>query len=199
MATPTTQSRETRLWLIRHGETAWSADGRHTGRTDVPLTSTGQRQARALAASLVGVSFTRVLTSPLQRAAETCRLAGYGDRAEGCEALMEWDYGDYEGLTTDQVRETRPDWLIWSGAVPGGETLGHVAERADRVIDALVDCAGDIALFAHGHLLRILAARWLGLPPDHGRLFILDAGSISRLGHEHHLRAIAAWNQAPAV
>ncbi|HSE94614.1 MAG TPA: histidine phosphatase family protein [Methylomirabilota bacterium] len=155
------------LWLIRHGETAWSASGRHTGRTDVPLTAAGERQAEALGRHLRagGETFATVLTSPLTRARETCRLAGYAAVAQVVDDLREWDYGDYEGRTTAEIRTDRPGWTIWAGPVPGGETVEAVGRRASRVIDRAVAASGAVALFAHGHVLRVLAACWLGLPP----------------------------------
>lgn len=185
------------LWLIRHGETDWSANGQHTGRTDVALNDKGRREAAGLRQPLASHRFVRVLASPLQRAAETCRLAGFGDAAEPWDDLMEWDYGDYEGMTTDEVRKHRAGWLIWNEGVPNGETVEQVGQRADRVISALADTNGAVALFGHGHMLRILAARWLGLPPESGRLLTLDSGSISWLGYEHQLPALRRWNVTP--
>jgi broad specificity phosphatase PhoE len=183
------------LWLVRHGETEWSAGGRHTGRTDLPLTEEGRRQAERLRERLARKSFALVLSSPLVRAAETCRIAGYGDVAEVDHDLREWDYGDYEGLTTTQIRRKVSGWTIWTGDPPGGETIGQVAERARRVIGRAGDVKGDVALFAHGHLLRILSACWLGLPPDDGRLFALGTASVSILGHEHDTPVISLWNE----
>ncbi|MGA7799628.1 MAG: histidine phosphatase family protein [Gammaproteobacteria bacterium] len=182
------------LWLIRHGQTEWSATGQHTGRTDIPLNEEGRREAKQLRHRLAAWRFTRVITSPLQRAAETCRLAGYGDGAELWNDLVEWDYGDYEGITTEQVQSERPGWIIWNGGVPNGETAAHVGRRADAVIAALADTEGHVALFGHGHMLRILAARWLGLPPENGRLLALDAASVSWLGYEHGLPVVRQWN-----
>ena len=187
------------LWLIRHGETEWSATGQHTGRTDIALNEEGRREARRLGDRLAKCRFTRVITSPLQRAAETCRLAGYGDGAEPWDDLVEWDYGDYEGITTEQVQADHPGWIIWNDGVPNGETAAEVGRRADRVISALADTDGHVALFGHGHMLRILAARWLGLAPENGRLLAMDAGSISWLGYEHDLTVVQQWNlTAPA-
>lgn len=180
--------------LARHGETDWSRAGRHTGRTDVPLTQTGRRQAELLRAPLARRSFTRVLTSPLERAAETCRLAGLGDRAERREALVEWDYGELEGLTTPQIRERRPGWRLWRDGCPGGESPADVAARVDPLVEELSDLRGDAALFAHGHLLRVLAARWLGLPPGDGGLLVLSTGTLSTLGWEHERRVVSRWN-----
>jgi broad specificity phosphatase PhoE len=183
------------LWLVRHGETEWSRTGRHTGRTDVPLTDLGRRQARALGGHLAGRAFARVLTSPLERARETCRLAGYGPVAEVADDLREWDYGAYEGRTTPEVRAEVPGWSIWTTEVPGGESVARVGERARRVIDRAAAAGGDVALFAHGHILRILAACWLGLPPEGGRLLALGTASVSVLGYERETRVIQVWNQ----
>lgn len=180
--------------LVRHGSTDWSAAGRHTGRSDVSLTAEGMRQAQALPAALAGWSFTHVLSSPLQRAGLTAAAAGFGDIAEMDADLAEWDYGDYEGLTTDEVRQQQPGWTIWDGGVCGGETIGQVAARAQRVLDRLDGVDGDVALFAHGHLLRILAACWLGAPPLLARHLSLSTASISVLGWEHDWRSITRWN-----
>jgi probable phosphoglycerate mutase len=180
--------------LARHGETEWSRTGRHTGRTDVPLTPLGQRQAEALAGALAGKEFALVLTSPLERARETCRLAGFGDRAETRDDLAEWDYGDYEGRTTAEVREQRPGWTLFADGVPKGETVEQVGERADRILAEAAGTEGDMVLFAHGHVLRVLAARWLGLEPDAGRLFALDPATLSTLGHEREQPVLRSWN-----
>jgi probable phosphoglycerate mutase len=186
--------------LVRHGETEWSASGRHTGRTDVPLTDRGRRQALALAERLRDRRFARVLTSPLQRAAETCRLAGLGaDRALTREELREWDYGEYEGRRTVDIRQERPGWLLWNDGVPGGETLDEVGRRVDRVIDEIRRVDGDVALFAHGHVLRVLAARWVGLHPREGRVLALDTGTVSILGYERETSVLRLWNQSPAL
>lgn len=186
------------LWLVRHGETDWSAAGQHTGRTDIGLNQRGQHEAQQLQQRLQGCRFARVLTSPLQRAADTCRLAGYAEQAERCDELVEWDYGDYEGLTTSQVQAERPGWLIWNEGVPNGETAAEVGQRADRVMSALREAAGPVALFGHGHMLRILAVRWLRLAPEHGRLLTLDPASVSWLGYEHGLPVIRQWNLTAA-
>lgn len=186
--------RRPELWLVRHGETAWSVTGQHTGRTDVPLTPQGVLQARMLGRRLATRDFARVLTSPLSRARETCRLAGLGEAAQVDADLAEWDYGTYEGRTIAQIRAEVPGWTIWTGAVPGGETLAQVGARADQVIARALAVPGDVALFAHGHVLRILAARWLGLPPAGGRFFTLDTASVSVLGHEHEQPVVRAWN-----
>ena len=183
--------------LVRHGETEWSRAGRHTGRTDVPLTDAGREQGVALGAALLGRAFVLVLTSPLSRAAETCRLAGFGDVARERVDLQEWDYGAYEGRTTPEIREERTDWTLWRDGVPGGETAADVGERADRVIAELRAAGGDAAVFAHGHLLRVLTARWLGLDAAEGRYFALDTATISALGHERETAVIRLWNRSP--
>jgi probable phosphoglycerate mutase len=182
------------LWLIRHGETEWSLSGAHTGRTNIALTAAGEESARAIGHELAGHQFSLVLTSPLKRAVRTCELAGYGDQAQVDPNLSEWDYGAYEGKTTDQIRETHPGWFIFRDGVEGGETIGQVAARALDVIDRAVKVEGDVALFAHGHILRILTACYLGLPPEDGKMFVLGTGGISVLGYEHETRAILKWN-----
>ena len=184
------------LWVIRHGETEWSRSGQHTGRTDIPLTEQGERQAALLGRRLAGRKFVLVLTSPLRRARETCRLAGYAEVARGEPDLVEWDYGAYEGRTTAQIREEVPGWNIWKGGVSGGESADQVGARCDRVIAQCADIGGAAALFAHGHVLRILAARWLGLPAAGGRHLALDTASLSVLGHEHEQRVIRSWNES---
>jgi probable phosphoglycerate mutase len=181
--------------LVRHGETDWSRAGKHTGRTDVPLNERGRERARALAAKLAGRELALVLTSPLVRAVETCRLAGLGERAEVDERLAEWDYGAYEGRTTAEIREERPGWSLWSDGVPGGETAPEVGARVDAVIRELEGVDGDVALFAHGHVLRVLGARWLGLEPSGGCLLALDPAGVSVLGREHEWRVIRRWNE----
>jgi probable phosphoglycerate mutase len=194
MSSATPAERRPELWLIRHGETEWSANGRHTGRTDIPLTEEGIRQGRALGRYLAGRSFALVLTSPLSRAADTCGLAGYGSMVQPCDDLLEWDYGQAEGRTTAEMRKDRPGWSVWDGGPPGGETVEQVGRRTDHVIARAVEAPGDVALFAHAHVLRILAARWLGLPPADGRLFILGPASVSVLGREREVRVISRWN-----
>ncbi len=179
---------------MRHGETEWSANLRHTGRTDVMLTPTGVLQAKQLARALGGRTFALVLTSPLSRASETCRLAGYGDQAVVDENLLEWDYGEYEGRTRVDIRRDNPGWTIWTGDPPGGETAEQVALRTKRVIDRLLTANGDVALFAHGHVLRILATTWLGLAPADGRLLALDTATLSVLGFENETRVVRQWN-----
>jgi broad specificity phosphatase PhoE len=182
------------ILLVRHGETEWSRDRKHTGRTDIPLTEVGRREAAVLGDSLDERRFARVLSSPLSRALDTCRLAGLGDEAELTDDLCEWDYGEYEGITTKEIREGRPDWYLWRDGCPGGETAADVGRRVDRVIASLSGLDGDAALFAHGHVLRVLTARWLGLGPEAGALFKLDTGTLSALGYERETRVITRWN-----
>jgi probable phosphoglycerate mutase len=193
-----------RVILVRHGETEWSLTGQHTGRTDIPLTGHGKEQARQVCAGLAGLDFALVLASPLARAVETARLAGLGDQVETTDDLVEWDYGDYEGRTTADIRVDRPGWSLFTDGVPGGETAEEVGRRVDRVVDRarrLFDAGvdGDVALFAHGHVLRILAARWVGLPPADGRLFALDPASVSVLSYERETPVISRWNDPDAV
>lgn len=183
-----------RVVLVRHGQTAWSVSEQHTGRTDVALTDVGEEQAAQLGARLAEWQFARVLTSPLSRAIETCRLAGFGDLAEVDDDLQERDYGDYEGRRTVDVRQERPGWDVWVDGVPGGETVADVGRRADRVLATVTDAGGDVALFAHGHLLRILGARWIGLPPATGRRLALSTASVSVLGWERETRVVERWN-----
>ncbi len=182
------------LWLMRHGETEWSRSGAHTGNTDLPLTEAGVARAKAIGRFLAGLTFALVLTSPLKRARETCRLAGYGEAAEIEANLREWNYGDYEGLTTAEIRAKVPDWSIWSMGVSNGESIDEVAARARAVIERASTADGNVALFAHGHILRVLTARWLGLGPADGRLFSLSTASVSILGHERETRVITLWN-----
>ena len=182
---------------VRHGETAWSLSGQHTGLTDLPLTETGERNARGLAARLAGRSFTRVLTSPLQRAARTCELAGFGATAVRDADLVEWNYGEYEGLRTAEIHASRPGWKLFRDGCPGGESPADVGARADRVIARLRSGGGDVLVFSSGHFLRTLAARWLGLPPAAGQYFILGTAAVSVLGYEHDATepAIRSWNE----
>ena len=180
--------------LVRHGETEWSRSGRHTGRTDVPLTPAGARSAELLAPRLERWRFAAVFTSPLSRAAETCRLAGVGEGAQVLQELLEWDYGEYEGLTTPEIREGRPGWLLWRDGCQGGEDARQVGSRADKLLGELRGLDADVALFAHGHVLRVIAARWLGLPPEAGALFALSTGTVSVLGHERETAVIRLWN-----
>ena len=182
------------VWLVRHGETEWSASGRHTGSTDVPLTEQGRTAARAVAPALQEHEFAAVLTSPLRRARETCELAGFADRAEVVDDLREWDYGDYEGLTTPQIRERDPGWTVWKDGCPGGESAADVGTRADRVIAKLRAFDADVAVFAHGHLLRVLAARWCGLAPTAGAVLALETATLSRLGWEREQPVVRMWN-----
>ena len=186
------------LWLIRHGETEWSLSGRHTGRTDVPLTANGERQAVGLGRQLGGRPFALVLTSPMSRARDTCRLAGYEDVAVVTDDALEWNYGEYEGRTTADIRLERPGWSVWEGGVPGGETVEAVAARTRRVIERARAAGGPVAIFSHAHVLRILTACWLGLPPSAGRLFRLDTASVSVLGYERETQAVVRWNQQGA-
>ncbi len=184
-----------RIVVVRHGETEWSMAGKHTGRSDPPLAAVGRRRATALAAALGGHDFERVLCSPLKRARETCELAGFGLRAEICGDLREWDYGDYEGLTSAEIRARVPDWNLWRDGAPGGELPAQVGARAELVL-AMVRTGGggDTIAFAHGHLLRVLAARWIGLEVAGGRLLALSAAGIGVLGHERDTRVIERWN-----
>jgi probable phosphoglycerate mutase len=186
------------VWLIRHGETEWSRSGRHTGRTDVPLTDAGREQASSLRARLADHTFANVLTSPLARAAETARIVGLEPAAEVDEDLREWDYGAFEGRTTAEIRTELPDWTIWTGPWRDGETAAQIGERADRVIARLraPDIDGDVAVFAHGHLLRVLAARWVGLPASGGGRFELATATLSTLGWERERPTIELWNEA---
>lgn len=183
-----------RVYVFRHGATEWSAAGRHTGRTDVPLTREGRRNAERLRPLLRGRSFARVMTSPLQRAVQTCQLAGLADGAQRVDELKEWDYGDYEGLTSDEIHRERPGWLVFTDGCPNGESPAQVGRRVDRVIDEVRRVEGDVALFAHGHVLRVLAARWLRLPAGDGRFFVLDTATYSLLGDYHHNPALLCWN-----
>jgi broad specificity phosphatase PhoE len=182
------------LWLIRHGQTAWSLSGAHTGRTDLPLTEVGRENAIAVGRWLAGRKFALVLSSPLSRAVDTCRLAGYGDVAQVDPNLCEWNYGDYEGRSTTEIQQGRPGWSLWRDGPLNGETVEQVGARADAVLARVAAVDGDVALFAHGHILRILTARWLGLAPDCGRLFALGTATVSTLGHERETRVIATWN-----
>lgn len=188
----------TELWLIRHGETEWSLSRKHTGRTDIGLTEHGRKRAREMGDYLAGKKFAAVLTSPLKRARETCEIAGFGDVAKVDPDLQEWDYGVREGRTTEEIRAETPGWSVWTHEITGGEALEHVGARADEVIERALAAAGDgdrVALFAHAHILRILAARWVGLAAREGRLFVLGTGSVSVLGWEREARAIQAWNR----
>jgi len=185
------------IWLVRHGETAWSRIGKHTGRSDIPLTEEGERQARAVGAYLGGRRFGQVLVSPLRRARHTCELAGYAPVARVVPELVEWDYGAYERRLTSEVRAEIPGWTIWTHGVPGGEAVDEVAARARRVLASVEAGEGDALLFAHGHLLRVLAACWAGLPPAAGGLLSIGPGSVSVLGFETERRVVRRWNLQP--
>lgn len=193
----------TELWLIRHGETEWSANGRHTSRTDLPLTEVGRQRAARLGKYLAGTTFAAVLRSPMLRAKQTCDIAGFGGQAVVDNDLREWDYGVYEGRTSAEIQEEIPGWSVWTFPIVGGETVEHVGGRADRVIARALavgvragasDCVR-VALFAHAHILRILAARWVGLQPRGGSLFALEAGSLSVVGWERETRVVQRWNR----
>ncbi|MGI9084816.1 MAG: histidine phosphatase family protein [Aeromicrobium sp.] len=181
------------LWLVRHGQTEWSGSGRHTGTTDLPLTPEGMAAATALAPTLGDQTFTQVLTSPRQRARDTATLAGFPDAVVD-DDLAEWDYGDYEGLTTPEIRESEPGWTVWTHPCPGGETGQQVADRLDRVVARVGSVHGDTLAFAHGHSLPALAARWLGLPVHDGRLLRLDTATTSVLGEYRETRVMLRWN-----
>ncbi len=182
------------IWLLRHGETEWSLSGAHTGSTDIPLTEKGRADAEGLGRYLAGRKFSLVLVSPLQRAFETCRLAGYAGLAEVEPDLREWSYGEYEGRTTAQIREERPGWSLWDDGVPGGESVAQVAARARAVIARAEAAGGEVLLFAHGHVLRILTACWLDLAPDAARRFALGTASLGILGREREARVMVRWN-----
>ena len=183
------------LVLIRHGQTEWSAAGRHTSRTDLPLTPEGEREAEELRPALAGPQFAAVLSSPRQRSLRTAELAGLTLTAAD-EDLAEWDYGDYEGLTSAQIREQRPDWSLWRDGCPGGESPGQIGARADRLLARARELAagGDVVLVGHGHSLRVVAARWVRLPPSAGAAFYLGTATVSRLGYEHSQQVIRQWN-----
>ena len=189
------------VYLARHGDTVWSVSGQHTGLTDLPLTAAGERNARRLGERLRDLSFAKVFTSPLQRAARTCELAGFGDVAEANVGLLEWDYGDYEGLTSAEIHARRPDWQLFRDGCPGGESPAQVAARADALIDHVRGIDGDVLLFSSGHILRTLAARWLGQAPTGGALLLLGTASLSALGYDHTAQepAIRLWNDTRHV
>jgi probable phosphoglycerate mutase len=189
------------IYLARHGETAWTVTGQHTGRTDVPLTERGERNARRLADRLTGLHFAKVISSPLQRARRTCELAGFGSAVEVDSDLTEWDYGKYEGRTSAQIIAERPDWQLFRDGCPGGETPGDVAARADRIVQRVRALRADVLLFSSGHFLRVLAGRWLGLAPAAGRYFLLGTASLSALSYEHSLSepAIRFWDDTRHV
>ena len=184
-----------RIFLVRHGETEWSAAGKHTSRTDLPLTEDGRRRASLLADALADRTFSLVLSSPLRRARETCELAGLGDAAELCDDLREWDYGEYEGLTTPEIRSSRPDWNLWRDGCPGGESPSEVGTRADRALARLRSAdGGDAIAFAHGHILRVLSARWIGMETAAGARLALSAGALCILGFERETEVLRLWN-----
>ena len=190
------------LYLARHGETAWSVSGQHTGLTDLPLTERGERNARQLGERLKGLSFAKVFTSPLRRATRTCELAGFGGAADVEPGLLEWDYGKYEGWKTEDIHKECPGWYIFRDGCPGGESPGQVGARADRVVGRVRSVEGDVLLFSSGHFLRVLAARWLGLEPDAGRYFALSTASLSALGYDEHRRSqpvIRLWDDTRHV
>jgi len=184
-------------WVIRHGETEWSRLGRHTGRTDLPLTPAGRLEAEGLRARLAGRRFALVLSSPLARAWETCRLSGLGEAAERCDDLMEWDYGAFEGLTREEILARVPGWNLWDAGAPGGEDAAAVGRRADRVIHQVREAGGEAALFAHGHLLRVLLARWLGLHPEVGGRLTLGTAALGILAVDQGRQVLRAWNLGP--
>ena len=185
---------EQKVYLLRHGETEWSLNGRHTGVTDIPLTENGRIAARFLKPILVKVTFTLVLTSPLQRARETCELAGLGQFANVEPDLIEWNYGEYEGLKTDQIRLTSPGWSVFRDGCPGGESPEQVGARADRVITKVRTAAGNVALFGHGHFTRVIAARWINLSANYGENFLLDTATLNVLGYYRESPAFMIWN-----
>lgn len=190
------QRLRTRLVVVRHGTTAWSRAGRHTGLTDVPLLEEGRREASVIGTRLRGHSFSLVLTSPLIRARETSALAGFGDVAHSTSDLAEWDYGEYEGLTTSEIRSKRPKWFLWRDGVPGGESLEALSERADRVVELARSTGGDVLAFGHGHILRVLCVRWIALPPEEASRFLLAPGSLGVLGWEREVPVVVRWNDA---
>ena len=182
------------MFAIRHGETAWSRSGQHTSTTDIPLIDNGRRLAKRLRPVPAGEAFALVLCSPMQRARETCELAGFGDKAVIDFDLVEWNYGEYEGLTREQIQETAPGWLIFRDGCPGGETPENVGARVDRVIGRSRAMEGDSSLFAHGHVLRVFVARWIGLPPVGGQHFLLNTGTLCVLGYYRIIPAVGIWN-----
>jgi len=182
------------IYVIRHGETEWSLSGQHTGVSDIPLTENGRDLAKLLHPVLSKESFALVLTSPLRRAKETCKLSGLGDQAEVDSNLMEWNYGDYEGLTPDEIHKKTPGWLLFTDGAPGGEAPEQVGERADQVIKRVRAVKGNVALFAHGHIFRVLVARWIDLPPTDGRKFLLNTGTLNILSYYRGYPAVKTWN-----
>jgi broad specificity phosphatase PhoE len=189
-----TQPAHHRVVLVRHGETEWSANGRHTSRTDLALIEEGRARAAALGSALAPKDFSLVLCSPLRRARETCELAGFSEAAVLCEELREWDYGEYEGLTTPEIRVERPGWFLWRDGCPGGESPAEVQARADQVLERARHADGDVIMFAHGHILRVLAARWLAEPVAFGARLALGAGALCTLGYERETEVLREWN-----
>ena len=194
MAPQPPRAEQHEIVVVRHGETEWSLSGRHTSRTDLPLTERGRERARGLRDVLGGRTFVLVLCSPLRRARETCELAGFGDVAELCDDLHEWDYGEYEGLTTPEIWERDPDWSLWRDGCPGGEKPDQVGARADRVLERFRAVDGDGLAFAHGHILRVVTARWLGMEVAAGARFALGAGATGTLGFERDTEVLSRWN-----
>lgn len=186
-----------RIYLIRHGETAWTLSNRHTGMTDIPLTRRGEEDAAQIGKKLKGIPFSKILCSPLKRAQATCQHAGLLERAEIDPQLVEWNYGEYEGLTSEEIWKTSPGWTIFSQGAPRGESVSDISARADQVLKKALAVGGDIAVFSHGHFLRVLAARWLNLSAEEGCLFALSPSSVSILGFERISRVIQLWNQLP--
>lgn len=187
-----------KIYLIRHGETSWSLAEKHTGLTDIPLTAHGKKQAEILKTALKNENFSQVWTSPLLRAKETCALAGFSSKMKIDSDLVEWNYGDYEGLTTQEIRKKNPDWNLFQDGPKGGETCAQISARADRVLAKIQECTGDIALFSSAHFLRVLAARYLGLSVHEGSCFLLSPASISVLSYEHNTPVLALWNHTPS-
>ena len=189
------------VYLARHGETTWSISGQHTGLTDLPLTDRGERNARRLADRLRGLSFSKVFTSPLQRAMRTCELAGFGNRAEIDRDLLEWNYGEYEGRRTEEIHAERPDWQLFRDGCPGGESPQQVGARADRVVKRTREIKGNVLIFSSGHILRVLGGRWLGMEPGAGKYFLLSTASLSTVGYEHNLSqpVFQLWNDTNHV
>jgi len=185
---------EQKIYLLRHGETEWSLNGRHTGVTDIPLTENGRRIARLLQPIVAKEKFALVLTSPLQRARETCELAGLGAVATVDRDLMEWNYGEYEGLTTEEIRKTNPNWSVFRDGCPGGESPGEIGVRADKIVMKIRAADGNVALFSHGHILRVLAARWINLAAGYGEHFLLDTATLNVLGYYRESSAFKIWN-----
>lgn len=194
MGSPSMNDAKTELWLVRHGQTEWSRTGRHTGRTDIPLTGQGRIDAAALTARLAPIEFDRVLTSPMSRARETCALAGFGERAEVIDDLTEWDYGSDEGLTTAEIRKDRPGWTIWTQEPRGGETADQIGARADRFLSSIGGSGRRVLAFSHGHMSRVLGARWIGRPATGGAVLGLDTSAICVLGWERETPILKLWN-----